>query len=43
MDVYAMLLAAICHDLKHPGKTNSYNINAKTNLAVRYNGKINIP
>jgi hypothetical protein len=40
LDIYAVLLAAICHDFKHPGQNNIYQINAKTELALTYNGNI---
>ncbi|CAH8440130.1 unnamed protein product [Dicrocoelium dendriticum] len=33
----ALLTASICHDLDHPGYNNSYQINARTELAIRYN------
>ncbi|XP_064092393.1 high affinity cGMP-specific 3',5'-cyclic phosphodiesterase 9A-like [Macrobrachium nipponense] len=32
-----LITACICHDLDHPGYNNSYQINARTELAVRYN------
>uniref|UniRef100_A0AAY4BSF1 High affinity cGMP-specific 3',5'-cyclic phosphodiesterase 9A n=2 Tax=Denticeps clupeoides TaxID=299321 RepID=A0AAY4BSF1_9TELE len=31
------MTAAVCHDLDHPGYNNVYQINARTELAVRYN------
>uniref|UniRef100_A0A4W5LYG2 PDEase domain-containing protein n=1 Tax=Hucho hucho TaxID=62062 RepID=A0A4W5LYG2_9TELE len=31
------MTAAVCHDLQHPGYNNTYQINARTELAVRYN------
>ncbi|XP_037380791.1 high affinity cGMP-specific 3',5'-cyclic phosphodiesterase 9A isoform X1 [Talpa occidentalis] len=37
MDILALMTAAICHDLDHPGYNNTYQINARTELAVRYN------
>ncbi|XP_073928687.1 high affinity cGMP-specific 3',5'-cyclic phosphodiesterase 9A isoform X5 [Castor canadensis] len=37
MDVLVLMTAAICHDLDHPGYNNTYQINARTELAVRYN------
>lgn len=37
LDKFALLLAALGHDLGHPGLNNSYQINAKTALALRYN------
>ncbi|XP_062031121.1 high affinity cGMP-specific 3',5'-cyclic phosphodiesterase 9A [Lepus europaeus] len=37
LDILTLLTAAICHDLDHPGYNNTYQINARTELAVRYN------
>lgn len=37
MDILVLMTAAICHDLDHPGYNNTYQINARTELAVRYN------
>ncbi|KAM4889180.1 high affinity cGMP-specific 3',5'-cyclic phosphodiesterase 9A isoform 2-T2 [Thomomys bottae] len=37
MDILVLMTAAICHDLDHPGFNNTYQINARTELAVRYN------
>ncbi|KAF5927458.1 hypothetical protein HPG69_016096 [Diceros bicornis minor] len=37
MDLLILMTAAICHDLDHPGYNNTYQINARTELAVRYN------
>ncbi|KAK2509224.1 hypothetical protein MC885_009192 [Smutsia gigantea] len=37
MDILTLMTAAICHDLDHPGHNNTYQINARTELAVRYN------
>lgn len=36
MDVFILLISCICHDLDHPGYNNIYQINAKTELALRY-------
>jgi len=36
-DICVLLTACICHDLDHPGYNNTYQINARTELAVRYN------
>eukprot|EP00062_Callorhinchus_milii_P011226 gi/632956966/ref/XP_007894224.1/ PREDICTED: high affinity cGMP-specific 3',5'-cyclic phosphodiesterase 9A-like isoform X2 [Callorhinchus milii] len=36
-DLSILMTAAICHDLDHPGYNNAYQINAHTELAVRYN------
>ena len=35
-DLCVLLTACICHDLDHPGYNNTYQINARTSLAVRY-------
>uniref|UniRef100_A0A8C4N4I9 High affinity cGMP-specific 3',5'-cyclic phosphodiesterase 9A n=1 Tax=Eptatretus burgeri TaxID=7764 RepID=A0A8C4N4I9_EPTBU len=37
MDLTILLVAAVCHDLDHPGFNNTYQINARTELALRYN------
>ncbi|KAL7017016.1 hypothetical protein ACKWTF_010227 [Chironomus riparius] len=37
MDCFILLVSCICHDLDHPGYNNVYQINAKTELALRYN------
>ncbi|XP_048202139.1 high affinity cGMP-specific 3',5'-cyclic phosphodiesterase 9A isoform X1 [Perognathus longimembris pacificus] len=37
MDILVLMTAAICHDLDHPGYNNTYQVNARTELAVRYN------
>lgn len=37
VDVLVMLTSALCHDLDHPGYNNAYQVNARTELAIRYN------
>ncbi|KAI0244339.1 hypothetical protein L0F63_004430 [Massospora cicadina] len=37
-DVLALMLAALCHDIGHPGVNNLYQVNAKTELAEAFNG-----
>ncbi|XP_068447018.1 high affinity cGMP-specific 3',5'-cyclic phosphodiesterase 9A-like isoform X1 [Clinocottus analis] len=37
IDLLIMLTSALCHDLDHPGYNNSFQINAQTDLALRYN------
>jgi len=37
MDEVASLLAAIVHDLDHPGKTNTYLVNSGSQLSLLYN------
>merc|ERR1712048_994005 len=39
VDVYALLVSAICHDVGHPGKTNPFLVEIRDELAVRYNDK----
>jgi len=36
LELAALITACICHDLDHPGLNNTYQINARTELAVRY-------
>ena len=37
LDFFSLLIACLCHDYKHPGQNNVYQINAKTKYAMRYN------
>ncbi|XP_071839835.1 high affinity cGMP-specific 3',5'-cyclic phosphodiesterase 9A-like isoform X2 [Apostichopus japonicus] len=37
LEVLVMIVSAICHDLDHPGYNNAYQVNARTELALRYN------
>ena len=37
LEFFSILIAALCHDFKHPGTNNAYNINARTKYAMRYN------
>ncbi|RKP11726.1 hypothetical protein BJ684DRAFT_6724, partial [Piptocephalis cylindrospora] len=36
LDVAVTVLAAVCHDVGHPGVNNLYHVHARTELAVRY-------
>ncbi|KAK4304512.1 hypothetical protein Pmani_023541 [Petrolisthes manimaculis] len=36
-DLGVLITSCVCHDLDHPGYNNWYQINARTELAVRYN------
>lgn len=36
-DLGILMTACVCHDLDHPGYNNTYQINARTELAIRYN------
>jgi hypothetical protein len=37
MEMFSILLAAVCHDMGHPGKNNAFEINNHSDLAVIYN------
>ena len=37
LELLALLVSALCHDLEHPGHNNAFAVNASTPLAVRYN------
>jgi hypothetical protein len=37
LDCLALLIAALCHDLGHPGTNNAYHVNTGSVLALRYN------
>ena len=37
LDFFAMLVAALCHDYKHPGTNNLFQINTRSKFAMRYN------
>jgi len=39
MEEYALLVAALCHDLGHFGKTNQYLVEVGDDLALQYNDK----
>ncbi|KAL3315430.1 3',5'-cyclic-nucleotide phosphodiesterase [Cichlidogyrus casuarinus] len=39
LDQIVLITAAISHDLDHPGFNNAYQINAGTQLAIRYNDR----
>ena len=36
-DVFGLLVGAICHDIGHPGKNNTFQVNAQTDYALTYN------
>ncbi|KAK3718261.1 hypothetical protein QZH41_013164, partial [Actinostola sp. cb2023] len=36
-DLLILLTACVCHDLDHPGYNNTYQVNACTELSIRYN------
>lgn len=37
IDVFALLTAAMCHDIAHPGLNNAFLIASKNSLAMKYN------
>ena len=39
LDLSAILISALLHDIGHPGLNNSYQINKQTKLSLRYNDK----
>ncbi|KAI8144506.1 hypothetical protein BJV82DRAFT_667710 [Fennellomyces sp. T-0311] len=39
IDVAALYIAALCHDIGHPGCNNNFQVNLKTELAIRYHNK----
>ncbi|GAA5799608.1 hypothetical protein HPULCUR_005024 [Helicostylum pulchrum] len=39
IDMAALLIAGLCHDIGHPGKNNNFQVNLKTDLAKRYSNK----
>jgi hypothetical protein len=39
VEILGLLLAAICHDLDHPGLNNAYQVRVGSDLAQRYNDR----
>jgi len=39
LDVLTMFIAALCHDLEHPGLTNAFQVNSGSKLALMYNDR----
>ena len=37
LDLLSIFIAALGHDLGHPGLTNNFHVNASTELAITYN------
>eukprot|EP00928_Gymnodinium_smaydae_P039137 TRINITY_DN26804_c0_g1_i1.p1 TRINITY_DN26804_c0_g1~~TRINITY_DN26804_c0_g1_i1.p1 ORF type:complete len:761 (-),score=97.61 TRINITY_DN26804_c0_g1_i1:366-2648(-) len=37
LDTFSLLVAALCHDLDHPGFTNAFMVDSESELAIRYN------
>lgn len=36
-DVLGLLVGALCHDIAHPGRTNTFEINSQSKRAMVYN------
>lgn len=36
---FCLLMSGLCHDVNHRGKTNMFEINSFSNLAIRYHDK----
>lgn len=39
MEIFAVALAAVCHDVDHPGLTNAFLVAASDPISLRYNDK----
>jgi len=39
IDLYALLISALCHDIGHPGRTTPFLVETQHDLALRYNDK----
>jgi len=37
LDSFALLIAALCHDLDHPGYNNTFMVDSQSELSLRYN------
>ena len=37
LDIFALIIATMCHDVGHDGKNNDFHIKTSSNLAIRYN------
>ena len=37
LDIFSILVAAVIHDVKHPGLNNNFQVNSRSELAVTYN------
>ena len=36
-EILSLLVAALCHDVDHPGHSNAFEVNANTHLAMVHN------
>ena len=39
LDLFALLVSALCHDVDHPGNTNAFEVDTCSELANRYNDR----
>ena len=39
LSIFGLLIAAMCHDVDHTGRTNMFEVNSKSKLAITYNDK----
>jgi hypothetical protein len=39
LDILSLLVAALCHDVGHPGLSNAYLVNSESDLAITYNDR----
>ena len=37
LDIFALLIASLCHDADHTGRNNSFEVNKKSPIAIKYN------
>lgn len=37
LEIYSILLSAVCHDIRHPGTNNNYQVTKSTELSLMYN------
>ena len=39
VDIFALLISGLCHDLQHPGLNNPHQVTTMSELAIKYNDK----
>lgn len=39
IDIFAVVLSGLCHDVGHTGRTNNFEIAVQSKLAIRYHDK----
>ena len=40
LDVLVLVLASLCHDVRHPGTNNVFQVNTESRLALLYNDQV---